>query len=138
MTHMPFRNSASNENRIGDQQLTDGSSDCDPPWELIKPSEPTPIMFQLQRANGNIFSYAYCDLREMRLLSAGYLQLFIYGMEKYLISIQGRHLTEFAKLMGMCRVKSFEELGKRTYGLPETSPSIDLVTIEELTGPAPH
>lgn len=94
-------------------------------------------MFRINRANGNVFSYSYCDLRETRLLSAGYLQVFIYGMEKYLITIQGRHLADFAVLLGMCRVKSFEELGRRTHDLPESSPAIDLITIEELTGPSP-
>ena len=138
MNQLPFRASASNENHLFDQGVTEESLPSEPPWELVKATEPVPNMFRLHRANGNVFSYAYCDLREMRLLSAGYLQLFIYGMEKYVITIQGRHLKEFAKLLGMCRVKSFEELGKRTHALPETAPSIDLVTIEELTGPAPH
>ena len=138
MNRLPFRSSASNENHLPDQALSSESSSAEPPWELVKASEQVPNMFRLHRANGNIFSYSYCDLRETRLLSAGYLQLFIYGMQQYLITVEGRHLTDFAKLLGMCRVKSFEELGKRTHDLPESIPSIDVVTIEELTGPAPY
>jgi len=77
-------------------------------------------------------------LRETRLLSAGYLQLLVYGMEKYLITIEGRHLNELATLIGMCRIRSLEELGQRTFIRPETCPAIDKISIEELTGPAPN
>lgn len=137
MNRLPFSSSASNENHLAEQVVITESPTPEPPWELAKAAEHSLNMFHIQRANGNIFSYSYCDLRETRLLSAGYLQLFIFGMEKYLITIQGRHLAEFATLLGMCRVKSFEELGKRTHDRPESSPSIDSITIEELTGPAP-
>ena len=108
------------------------------PWTRINMSDPPLIMFQIQFANGNIVSYAYCDLRETRLLNAGYLQLGVYGMEKYLITIEGRHLTELASLIGMAKIKTLTETGQRTFDQPESSPSIDKVTVEALTGPADH
>ncbi|NOY42777.1 MAG: hypothetical protein GXP26_13205 [Planctomycetes bacterium] len=94
------------------------------------------MMFQVRLSNGNIVSFAYCDLRETRLLSAGYLKLCLFGMEKYHITIEGRHLTDLANLIGMGKIKSLTELGPRTFEHPETCPSIDKITIETLTGPA--
>lgn len=105
------------------------------PWKRTSHSDGPLIMFQIERANGNILSYAYCDLREIRLLNKGYLQLMIFGMEKMCITLEGRHLGELAELMGSARVKTMTEYGPRTFHEPETSPAIDKITIEELTGP---
>lgn len=105
------------------------------PWDRVSPSEPPPIMFQVQFYDGRIQSYAYCDLRETRLRDAGYLQLGLLGMEKYHINIEGRNLSELAKLIGLGKIKSFTELGPRTFERPEASPAIDKITIETLTGP---
>jgi len=137
MPHLPF---PSNENALDSakQALAESTSNSKPPWKQIKPNEQPPNMFQVHRNNGNIISYSYCDLRETRLLSAGYLQLLVYGMEKYLITIEGRHLNELATLIGMCRIRSLEELGQRTFVRPETCPAIDKISIEELTGAAPY
>ncbi len=116
--------------------FTTEKSDNKTPWSRIKPTEPPPIMFQVQFCDGRVVSYAYCDLRETRLRDAGYLQLCLLGMEKYHINITGRNLTELANLIGAGKLKSFRELGPRTFELPESSPSIDKITIETLTGPA--
>jgi hypothetical protein len=105
------------------------------PWKRCHANDPLPLMFQIQRANGNLVSYAYCDLRETRLLNNGYLQLLVFGFEKYCITIEGRQLAELASLIGMARIKSMVELGPRNFDLPESSPAIDRITIEELTGP---
>lgn len=137
MTHMPF---PSNEHALSaaKQTLAKSSSNDKPPWQVIKATESPPNMFRLHRHNGIVFSYSYCDLREIRMLSAGHLQLFLYGIEKYLISIEGRNLTDLAGLLGECRIKSLEETGTRTFIRPESMPSIDKITVEELTGPAPY
>ena len=91
-------------------------------------------MFQVQFHDGRVNSYAYCDLRETRLRDAGYLQLCLLGMEKYHINITGRNLSELAKLIGAGKIKSFMELGPRTFERPEEIPAIDKITVETLTG----
>jgi hypothetical protein len=62
MTHMPF---PSNENDFASSSLANASVQA--PWKRANPSEPPPIMFQLQFCDGKVISYAYCDLRETRL-----------------------------------------------------------------------
>ena len=131
MNKLPF---PSNENAHAN--ITAVKAGDKSPWNRINPSEPLPIMFQVQFCDGRVISYAYCDLRETRLRDAGFLQLCLLGMEKYHINITGRNLTELAKLIGAGKLKSFTELGPRTFELPESSPSIDKITIETLTGPA--
>ena len=106
------------------------------PWKRIKATDPAPIMFQVQFCDGRVVSYAYCDVREIRLRDAGYLQLCLLGMEKLYITLEGRNLTELADLLGTGQIKSVAELGPRTFERPESSPSIDRITVEELTGPA--
>jgi len=108
------------------------------PWKRASHNEPPLIMFQMERSNGNLLSYAYCDLREIRLLNSGYLQLMIFGMEKTSITLEGRFLTELAELIGCAKIKSMVEYGPRTFDQPETSPSIDKITVEALTGPAEY
>jgi len=131
MKHMPF---PSNENGLTGKSIA--KQPKQEPWNLTKPSEQQPNMFQVQLLNGNVISFAYCDLREARLLSAGYLRLCVYGMEKYHVIIEGRHLTDLAELISNCKIKSLTEMGLRTFEHPESCPSIDKITIETLTGPA--
>ncbi|QDS99330.1 hypothetical protein [Adhaeretor mobilis] len=129
MGSLPF---PSNEN----QKLTDAAiqSTSKAPWKRISPTEPSPLMFQVRFCHGAETSYAYCDLREIRLRDAGFLQLGLLGMEKMLISITGRNLSELAELIASGKLKSLTELGPRTFDRPETSPSIDKITVETLTG----
>jgi hypothetical protein len=131
MSRLPF---PSNENSLS--STTPGQATGEPAWQRCHPNEGPPIMFQVQFYDGRIVSYAYSDLRETRLRDAGYLQLCIYGMEKYHVTVVGRHLTELANLIGLGRVKSLRERGPRTFAYSEASPSIDKITIETLTGPA--
>lgn len=107
----------------------------DAPWKRAAPTEPPPLMFQVQFCDGRIISFAYADLRETRLRDAGSLQLGILGMEKYHVLIEGRHLGELATLIGLGKLKSVEELGPRTFDRPESAPTIDSITVETLTGP---
>ena len=129
---LPF---PSNHNQIAMSSLPE-EKEISVPWKRALPTEPPPMMFQVRFKNGRVVSYAYADLRETRLRDAGYLQLCILGMEKYHLTIEGRNLTELANLIGGGKIKSFEELGPRTFDRPESSPSIDTIQIETLTGPA--
>ena len=129
MTHMPF---PSNQNPL--PKLTEPRS-LDAPWKRAAPTEPPPLMFQVRFRDGRVTSYAYADLRETRLRDAGCLQLCLLGMEKYHVTIEGRHLTELNTLIGAGKIKSLDELGPRTFDRPESAPSIDSITVETLTGP---
>lgn len=130
MTHMPF---PSNENPR--PQLAVEKS-LDAPWKRAAPTEPPPMMFQVRFHDGRVTSYAYADLRETRLRDAGHLQLCLFGMEKYHLTIEGRNLTELNALIGAGKIKSLDELGPRTFDRPESAPSIDSITVEALTGPS--
>lgn len=132
MNHMPFPSSPSNENSFASNSMLQGSSKA--PWKRAKSTDPAPLMFQVHFCDGRLVSYSYCDLREIRLLHAGHLQLCLLGMEKLYITLEGRHLTELADLMGTGLIKSFAELGPRNFERSESSPSIDKITVEELTG----
>lgn len=128
-SNLPF---PSNENHASGPAAIAATSKT--PWKRVAPTEPSPLMFQVQFCHGGATSYAYCDLREIRLRDAGYLQLGLLGMEKLHISISGRNLTELADLIATGKLKSLTELGPRTFDRPETSPSIDKITVETLTG----
>ncbi|WP_146575303.1 hypothetical protein [Botrimarina hoheduenensis] len=93
------------------------------------------MMFQVRFCDGRSISYSYCDLREIRVRDAGHVQLCLLGMEKTHVSVTGRNLSELAELISSGKIKSFSELGPRTFDRPESSPSIDKVTVETLTGP---
>lgn len=128
-SNLPF---PSNENhQHADSAIATNSQ---APWKRVAPTEPAPLMFQVCFCDGCATSYAYCDLREIRLRDAGFLQLGLLGMEKLVITIAGRNLTELAELIAAGKLKSCTELGPRTFDRPETSPSIDKITIETLTG----
>lgn len=130
MKHMPFPSNPNAQAGLSEQRSLDA------PWKRAAPTEPPPMMFQVRFCDGRVVSYAYADLRETRLRDAGCLQLCLLGMEKYLVSIEGRHLTELNALIGAGKIKSFDELGPRTFDRPESAPSIDTITVETLTGPS--
>lgn len=134
MARIPFpSNDRTNSVKSISQQ---NQSQQDSPWLGTKHGEPQPMMLQVQFHDGSILSYAYSDLRETRLRDAGHLVLCIFGMEKYHVTIEGRHLNEVAKLIGMGKIKKLIELGPRTFDRPEESTSIDKITVDTLTGPA--
>ena len=62
------------------------------PWEVVQNKEPLPNFFRLRLHDGRQLSFAYADLREIRLIHAGHLVLCLYGMEKYHIVLEGRRL----------------------------------------------
>jgi len=104
------------------------------PWLQIRNGEMPPVMFQLRFQNGEVISYAYSDLREIRFRDAGYVQLGIIGMTRMLITIEGRHLRELAEAMGSGLIRWIEESDERDFGRPETSPAITEITIEQVQG----
>lgn len=131
MGRLPF---PSNENTRPARTATPDTAK--PPWKRVSPTEPPPFMFQVQFYDGRMISFAYCDLRELRLRDAGHLQLCLLGMEKIHIDIIGRNLTDLAELIAAGKIKSFAELGPRTFERAEENAAIDRITIEHLTGPA--
>lgn len=68
---------------------------------------------------------------------AGFIQLSIFGMEKFRVTIEGRNLDELYGLLMLNRVKSMNELGERTFDRPEIELAINKISIEVLTGPSP-
>lgn len=131
MTHMPF---PSNEN-LAAAQPKHARDKTKTPWKRAGPGEPPPVMLQFVFHDGRVKSYACSDIREMQKRDAGHVELSIYGMEKYRVTIEGRHLGELFDLLQMGRIKSMTELGSRTFEYPEDRPAIDKITIEGLTGP---
>ncbi len=131
MQSMPFPSNAQDASL---PSMRDVSPRPTQPWQWAAPSEDPPIMFKFEMSGGTEVSYCYSDLRETRLINPGYLQLCIYGFEKYLITIEGRKLEELASLLSKGRIKSIRELGERTFDRPESEPAIDRVSVDQLTG----
>lgn len=133
MTSMPF---PSNQNwQSHAAQPTE--SNQEKPWEKLNAGELMPMMFQVGFNDGRSVYYAYSDLREIRLRDAGFVQLLVFGVEKYEINIAGRHLSELVTLIGMGRIKSLTESGQRSFHLAESAPSIDRITVEVASFPTP-
>ncbi|QDU80732.1 hypothetical protein Pla110_24650 [Polystyrenella longa] len=131
MSNLPF---PSNENSLQSGHRLKSATEL--PWKRSHPNDPPLMMFQVHFFDGRVTSYAYSDLREVRLRDAGHLQLCLFGMEKYHVTIEGRNMIELAELIGAGKMKSLMEMGPRTFERAEQSPSIDKVTIETLSGPA--
>jgi hypothetical protein len=129
MKHLPFPADQDPLPRL------DNQASLEAPWKRAGPTEAPPMMFQVRFRDGRVISYAYADLRETRLRDAGHLQLCLLGMEKYHLTIEGRHLTELNTLIGAGKIKSLHELGPRNFDRPESAASIDSITVETLTGP---
>lgn len=130
MAHMPF---PSNENVAIAPTLQPGGQKS--PWKRSAPGEPPPLMLQFVFHDGRVVSYACSDIREMQKRDAGHIELSIFGMEKYRVTIQGRNLNDLFDLLQMGRIRSMTEFGPRTFDHPEENPAIDKISIEALTGP---
>ncbi|MEZ6063745.1 MAG: hypothetical protein R3C19_25635 [Planctomycetaceae bacterium] len=105
-------------------------------WQKLNPGEPVPMMFQLRLLDGRIISFAYADLREIRTRDAGFIELGLYGMDRYRVGITGRNLTELTTLLSLGRIRRLEESDPRDLTRSENSPTIDSITIETLPPPA--
>lgn len=102
------------------------------PWHLIRTGEMPPVMFQLRFRSGEVISYAYSDLREIRFRDAGFVQLGIMGMTRVLVTVEGRHLRELSEGLGSGVVRWLAENDDRDLDRPESSPEITEISIEQL------
>jgi len=103
-----------------------------PPWQSIQSGEMPPLMLQFRLRSGETISYAYHDLREIRVRDAGHIQLGLVGMSKLLITIEGRHLRELAEFIGSGLVRWVQESDERALDVPESSPWITSILIEQV------
>jgi len=128
MTHLPFPQKSAAAVLPSISSVTS----IEPPWQRVGPHEPPLMMFQVCFTNGRIISFAYSDLREIQRRDAGHLTIGIYGLHKYQLTIEGRHLDELHALLAMAKIKSLTEFGRGGFDRPESSPSIDAIHVEKL------
>jgi len=102
------------------------------PWLAVRHGEQPPIMLQLRFRVGSFRSFAYSDLREIYFRDAGHVELGVFGMSPKIITLAGRNLRELAEYLGSGLVYWIEESDPRTLDVPEASPWIDEIRIEEL------
>ncbi len=88
------------------------------------------MMLQLRLANGEMLSYSYSDIRQIRVRDAGYVQLFVAGFTQTVITLEGRLLTGLADDIGSGMIRWIEEAEERDIDKPEASPSIISILIE--------
>ena len=104
-----------------------------PPWQSIQNGEMPPLMLQFRLRTGETISYAYHDIREIRVRDAGLIQLGLVSMSKLLITIEGRHLRELGELIGTGLVRWVQETDDRKVDVPEDQPSIESIVIERMS-----
>ena len=104
------------------------------PWQAMRHGEHPPVMFQLRFRNGSFRSFAYGDLREVYFRDAGHLELGVHGMSRRGIVLEGRNLRELAEYLSSGLIYWIEESDERQPDVPETSPWIEQIRIEEFTG----
>ena len=110
--------------------IVPGAHNDDLPWQRIKNGELPPMMFQLRFQNGDLKSYAYSDLREIHCNGSGKIELFVYSIEKQVITLEGRNLGELASLLGRAKICAIAETDPRDVDRPENAPTIDRVLVE--------
>ncbi len=103
-------------------------------WHRIRNGEMPPLMFQLRFRSGEVLSYAYSDLREIRFRDAGFVQLGLFGMSRVEVTIQGRHLRELSESLGSGLIRWLQEADERDDEIPESQPQISEITIETFPG----
>ncbi len=101
------------------------------PWQAVRQGEQPPVMFQLRFRNGSFRSFAYGDLREVYFRDAGHLELGVHGMSRRGIVLEGRNLRELAEYLSSGLIYWIEESDERLPDVPETSPWIEQIRIEE-------
>lgn len=105
-------------------------SDDSAAWQVLDASASMAMMFQLHLRSGEVISFPYSDLREVRLRDAGFIQLALLGVAHYRVSISGRLLKELATLLGLGRVCSLHVADPRDVSRPEDLPTIESIDIE--------
>ncbi|MEP3480567.1 MAG: hypothetical protein ABJZ55_15060 [Fuerstiella sp.] len=99
-------------------------------WQTLDASRGMAMMFQLHLRTGEIISFPYSDLREVRRRDAGFIQLALMGVEQYRISITGRLLDDLTTLLCFGRVVSMHVADPRDVSRPEEAPTIEAIEIE--------
>ena len=100
------------------------------PWHRIQAHEMPPMMLQLRMANGEILSYSYSDIRQIRMRDAGYVQLFVAGFTRVIVTLEGRLLQSLANDIGGGMIHWIQEADERDMDIPENRPSIVSIQIE--------
>lgn len=107
-------------------------SDANPPWQKIRAGEMPPMMFQLRFRSGEMFAFAYSDLREIHVRDAGRIQFGVLGMSRLVVTVEGRNLWELAECLGSGLIRWMREVDEREVDRPETSGCITELRIEVL------
>lgn len=102
------------------------------PWGMATDGGMPPMLFQLRFSDGRMVSYAYSDIREIHCRDAGRIEISLYAMSKLVIIIEGRHLSDLAKWLCCAGIRWAQEADPRDVDLPETSPEIAKIAIEEI------
>jgi hypothetical protein len=89
-----------------------------------------PMMFQLRLSSGEIISYPYSDLRQVRYRDAGYVQLHVLGIDRTVVTIEGRLLRELSEYLSRGLIRWIQETDERDVDIPESCPSIVRITVE--------
>ncbi len=100
------------------------------PWQKVHAGAMPPMMFELRFSDGQIISYPFNDLRQVRFRDAGHIELSILGMERLLVTIRGRHLRELAGLLSCGMVRWIEEIDERDLDRPEESPTVVSISVQ--------
>ncbi|QDU98590.1 hypothetical protein [Lignipirellula cremea] len=100
-------------------------------WARLREGELPPMMFQMRLSDGRLVSYPYSDLREIRCRDAGRVQLFLLGLERLVVTIEGRRLRELANLLSRAMILWIEEADPRDLSKPESVPEIVKISIEK-------
>lgn len=121
------------ESLFNQPSANDPGENIKPPWHKVRQGEIPPMMFQIRFRSGEIVSFAYSDLREIRVRNAGHIELGILGMAKIRIIVEGRNLGELAECLGCGLIRWMQEEDDREIDRPETSGCIATIQIETIT-----
>lgn len=98
-------------------------------WKEIQAGAMLPMMFQLHLWTGEVVSFPYADVRELRMRDAGRIELAVLGIENYRITITGRLLSGLAHLLSQGRIHSVHVADPRDVLRPEDMPTVDSIDI---------
>ena len=103
-----------------------------PPWGLVQAGAMPPMMFELRLHDGTMTSFAYSDVRMIRCPDAGRVELYLLGMGKLKVSIQGRHLRDLASSFNCCLVRWVQE-GDPRDEKAEDDPYVTEIAVHDLS-----
>ncbi len=102
------------------------------PWAINEQGALPPPMFQLRFQDRRMVSFAYSDLREVHCQHAGKIELYLYSLNKLVITIEGRHLRELAQWFSAAGVRWVQETDPRSDAQQEASPQVLSIVVEQL------